>query len=90
MTLVRNWLLYINRIQPEYPAEAKAQHISGNVRLHAIISTNGNVASLEVLSGDPLLAQAATEAVRQSRYRATTLNGDPVEVDTTIDVVFSR
>jgi TonB family protein len=69
----------INRVQPEYPAEAKAQHISGNVRLHAIIGTNGAVASLEVLSGDLLLAQAATEAVRRWRYCPTTRTEIPLK-----------
>ena len=79
----------INRVQPNYPPLARQTRISGTVRLHAIISKDGTVQQLEVLSGHPLLVQAALDAVRQWRYRPTTLNGEPVEVDTTIDVIFS-
>jgi periplasmic protein TonB len=79
----------INRVQPNYPPLARQTRISGTVRLHAIISKDGSVQQLEVLSGHPLLVQAALDAVRQWRYRPTTLNGEPVEVDTTIDVIFS-
>jgi protein TonB len=79
----------VNRVQPSYPPLARQTRISGTVRLHAIIGKNGNVEQLEVLSGHPLLVQAALDAVRQWRYQPTTLNGDPVEVDTTIDVIFS-
>ena len=79
----------INRVQPVYPPLARQTRISGTVRLHAIISKSGAVQQLEVISGHPLLVQAALDAVRQWRYRPTTLNGEPVEVDTTIDVIFS-
>jgi protein TonB len=75
--------LLINRVQPVYP------RISGTVRLHAIISKQGTVESLEVLSGHPLLVRAAMDAVQQWKYKPTLLNGEPVEVDTTIDVIFS-
>jgi protein TonB len=79
----------MNRVQPSYPPLARQTRISGTVRLHAIIGKDGSVQQLEVLSGHPLLVQAALDAVRQWRYQPTTLNGDPVEVDTTIDVIFS-
>ncbi|MBS1841054.1 MAG: TonB family protein [Acidobacteria bacterium] len=79
----------INRVQPVYPPLARQTRVSGTVRLHAIISKEGTVQQLEVLSGHPLLVQAALDAVRQWRYRPTLLNGEPVEVDTTIDVIFS-
>jgi protein TonB len=79
----------INRVQPSYPPLARQTRISGTVRLHAIISKAGTVQQLEVMSGHPLLVQAALDAVRQWKYRPTTLNGEPVEVDTTIDVIFS-
>jgi protein TonB len=79
----------INKVNPSYPPLARQTRISGTVRLHAIISKSGSVESLEVMSGHPLLVQAALDAVRQWRYRPTTLNGEPVEVDTTIDVIFS-
>jgi len=79
----------INRVQPVYPPLARQTRVSGTVRLHAIISKDGSVQQLEVLQGHPLLVQAALDAVRQWRYRPTLLNGEPVEVDTTIDVIFS-
>ena len=79
----------INKVSPAYPPLARQTRISGTVRLHAIISKTGSVQQLEVISGHPLLVQSALDAVRQWKYRPTTLNGEPVEVDTTIDVIFS-
>jgi protein TonB len=79
----------VNKVQPNYPPLARQTRISGTVRLHAIIAKNGTVEQLEVMSGHPLLVQAALDAVRQWRYQPTQLNGEPVEVDTTIDVIFS-
>jgi periplasmic protein TonB len=79
----------MNKVQPSYPPLARQTRISGTVRLHAIIGKDGSVQQLEVMSGHPLLVQAALDAVRQWKYQPTTLNGDPVEVDTTIDVIFS-
>lgn len=79
----------INRVQPVYPPLAKQARIQGNVVLHAIIAKDGSIQELQVLSGHPLLVQAALDAVRQWRYQPTLLNGDPVEVDTTVTVVFT-
>jgi protein TonB len=79
----------INRVQPMYPPLARQTRISGTVRLHAIIGKDGTIQQLEVISGHPLLQQAALDAVRQWRYQPTLLNTEPVEVDTTIDVIFS-
>lgn len=79
----------INKVPPVYPTEARRQHISGTVRLHAIIAKDGTVKNVEVLSGHPSLVDAAMDAVRQWRYSPTMLEGEPVEVDTTIDVTFS-
>lgn len=79
----------INRVQPTYPPLARQARIQGTVRLHAIIAKDGTVQQLEVLSGHPLLVQSALDAVRQWRYQPTLLNNEPVEVDTTIDVIFS-
>jgi len=79
----------INRVQPVYPPLARQTRISGTVRLHAIIGKDGTIQSLEVVSGHPLLQQAALDAVRQWRYQPTLLNGDAVDVDTTVDVIFS-
>jgi len=72
-----------------YPPLARQTRISGTVRLHAIIGKDGTIQQLEVLNGHPLLQQSALDAVRQWRYQPTLLNGEPVEVDTTIDVIFS-
>jgi TonB family protein len=80
--------MLIKRIQPAYPPLARQTRISGTVRLHVILAKDGTVLQLEVVSGHPLLVQAAVDAVRQWVYRPTLLNGDPVEVDTTIDVIF--
>jgi protein TonB len=81
--------MLVNKVQPVYPPLARQTRISGTVRLHAIISKDGSVKELEVISGHPLLVQSALDAVRQWRYRPTQLNGEAVEVDTTIDVIFS-
>ncbi len=74
--------------QPVYPPLARQARIQGNVVLHAIIDKDGRVGELQVVSGHPLLVQAALEAVRNWRYQPTQLNGEPVEVDTTITVSF--
>jgi protein TonB len=79
----------INRVQPSYPPLARQTRIQGTVRLHAIIGKDGAVKELTLESGHPLLVQAALDAVRQWRYQPTLLNGEPVEVDTTIDVIFT-
>jgi protein TonB len=79
----------ITQTRPVYPALARQARIQGNVVLHAIIDKDGKVAQLEVISGHPLLVQSALDAVKQWRYKPTLLNGDPVEVDTTITVTFT-
>jgi protein TonB len=79
----------LNQTRPVYPALARQARIQGNVVLHAIIDKEGKVAQLEVMSGHPLLVQSALDAVKQWRYKPTQLNGDPVEVDTTITVTFT-
>jgi len=79
----------IHQPRPRYPQAAKDRRIQGTVRMQAVISTDGRVAELTVLSGDTILAVAATEAARQWWYQPTLLNGRPVEVVTTIDVIFT-
>jgi len=79
----------INKVQPVYPPLAKQARIQGTVRLQAVIAKDGSVVELQVLSGHPLLQQAALDAVRQWRYHPTLLNTEPVEVVTTIDVIFT-
>jgi TonB family protein len=80
----------IKQVHPVYPAELKAQGISGTVMLRAVISTTGETLNPEVINTTvhPGLAQAALDAVRQWRYQPTLLNGQPVEVVTKIDVTF--
>jgi periplasmic protein TonB len=72
--------LLTHRVEPIYPMFAKQQHREGTVELRAIISTDGTVKDVQVLSGDPVLARAAQEAVAQWRFRPTMLNGVAVEV----------
>jgi len=79
----------IRKIQPSYPEIARREHLQGTVRLHAIIGKDGAIAQLKVMKGYCSLAQAAIEAVKGWRYTPTLLAGQPVEVDTTIDVIFS-
>src|SRR6266699_3306694 len=74
--------------QPVYPPLARQARIQGNVVLHAIIDKDGRVGELQVISGHPLLVQSALDAVKNWRYQPTQLNGEPVEVDTTITVSF--
>jgi TonB family protein len=79
----------LHKVTPEYPKKARKEHIEGAVRLHAIIGKDGAIRELIVVSGHPLLTDAALKAVRQWRYEPTLLLGQPVEVDTTIDVFFA-
>jgi periplasmic protein TonB len=79
----------IRQPHPVYPPLAKQARISGTVHLSAIIAKDGTIQKLEVISGHPLLVPAALEAVKQWVYQPTLLNGEPVEVQTTIDVNFT-
>ncbi|HEY3705287.1 MAG TPA: energy transducer TonB [Terracidiphilus sp.] len=81
--------MLINRVVPHYPPIALASRTQGAVVLQAVISKAGAIENLRVVSGSPMLQQAALEAVRQWRYRPYLLNGEPVEVETTIHVVFN-
>jgi TonB family protein len=78
----------VSRIEPRYPFLAVQTRTQGTVVLHAIISREGRIEALEIVSSHPLLVQAAVDAVRQWRYRPTFLNGEPVEVETSITVTF--
>ena len=79
----------INQPPPVYPALARQAGIQGTVQLQAIIAKDGTVANLTVVSGHPMLVPAALDAVRQWRYQTTLLNGNPVEVETTVNVNFA-
>ena len=79
----------VSQVAPAYPPDAKAQGISGAVVLRALIGADGSVRNLEVVSGPPVLAMAAIEAVQQWTYQPTLLNGNPVETKTEITVNFT-
>jgi len=81
--------LLIKKVQPTYPALAKQARIQGHVLLQAEISKDGTIQNLQLISGHPMLAPAAIEAVRQWRYKPYLLNGEPVAVETQVDVIFS-
>lgn len=78
----------IEGVQPKYPEEALKNRITGTIVLHVILEKDGTVRQVEVVSGHPLFAQAAVEAVRHWKYQPTILNGEPVEVDTLVYVAF--
>lgn len=79
----------IHRVEPEYPPEARAQHIQGAVRLDIQIGGEGAVHSIEVVEGDPLLAAAAVQAVRQWRYRPYSVDGRAIEMQTRVTIRFT-
>ncbi len=78
----------IHRVLPQYPPLARQARIEGVVKLQAVISKDGSIENLRVVSGHNMLAQAALEAVRQWRYKPTLLSGEPCEAETEISVVF--
>jgi TonB family protein len=79
----------IQKVTPIYPPEAKANRVQGTVRFTVIIAKDGTVKSVTLVSGDPLLAPTAKDAVQKWVYKPTLLNGDPVEVMTQVDVNFT-
>jgi protein TonB len=81
--------MLLERIEPLYPPLAKQIRRSGRVELRAMISADGRIDSLQVVSGDVLFYQSALDAVRQWRYRPTMLNGQAVKVDTYITVIYT-
>lgn len=81
--------LLIQRIEPPYPTLARAARVQGDVVLSAVIDSNGHITNLLLVSGHPMLVPAAIAAVKQWRYKPYLLNGQPVEVETTITVIFT-
>jgi TonB family protein len=81
--------MLIHRVEPIYPFLAKQTHREGRVELRARIATDGSIQSLQVVGGDPMFYQSALEAVGQWHYRATILNGQAVEIDTSITVIYT-
>jgi protein TonB len=80
--------MLIKRVSPEYPEKARKKRIQGTVFLSEVINTNGDVTDLSVISGDPMLAKAALVAAKQWKYRPYLLQGQPVEVESQIQVNF--
>jgi TonB family protein len=78
-----------NKAVPIYPPAAKKAKVQGTVVLGAVIGRDGNIKSLRVISGPSELQQSALDAVRQWTYKPYLLNGDPVEVETTVNIVYS-
>jgi len=81
--------LLIKKVQPAYPPLARQARIQGQVLLQAQISKDGSIENLSLISGHPMLAPAAIEAVKQWRYKPYMLNGEPVAVDTQVVVNFT-
>jgi protein TonB len=81
--------LLIKKVEPEYPQEARDKHIQGAVILQVKISEAGDVKDARLISGHPLLAPPAIEAVKQWKYKPYLLNGEPVQVETRVTVDFS-
>ncbi len=79
----------LHRVQPEYPILARQMRLQGPVHLRAIISRQGAIENLQVISGQPLLVRAARQTVEQWRYRPFVLNGQPIEVETEITINFT-
>ena len=81
--------MLIHRVEPIYPILAKQTHREGRVELRARIASDGSIQSLQAVAGDPMFFQSALEAVGQWHYRATILNGQAVEIDTSITVIYT-
>ena len=81
--------LLVRQVKPVYPALARQARIQGTVVLQAVISKTGDIEGLHLVSGHPMLAPAAIDAVKQWKYKPYFLNGEPVEVETTINVNFT-
>ncbi len=81
--------LLIHKVQPTYPALARQARIQGVVVLQALIGKDGGIQNLHVVSGHPMLTGAALDAVKQWKYKPYYLNGEPVEVETTVNVNFT-
>ena len=81
--------LLVTKVPPAYPASAKGQGIQGVVLLAVIVDRSGNVSNIQLISGHPLLAPAAIDAVKQWKYKPYLLNGEPIEVETQVTVNFT-
>jgi periplasmic protein TonB len=89
MKVVQQAANVIKQVPPEYPPLAEAAHIQGKVRLRLMVSPEGVPYQIGVVSGPPLLIQAAKNAVQQWRFEPVVQNGQPVAVETFVEVIFS-
>ncbi|MGH9502255.1 MAG: TonB family protein [Terriglobales bacterium] len=80
--------LILKKVQPLYPEQARQMHLEGTVELQANISKSGSISAIKQLSGDPILGRSAADAVRQWKYKPYFLNGEPIEIQTQITVIF--
>ena len=80
--------MVIKKVQPSYPPNALRMHVEGAVQLLATIGKSGNITAVKTLSGEPTLARAALDAVKQWKYKPYYLNGEPVEIQTQVTVNF--
>ena len=78
----------ISKVSAVYPALAKTQHVSGDVRIDALIDANGRVTTMKVISGPTLLHQAAMDSLRQWKYQPATLDGKAVPMHLTVTLQF--
>ncbi len=81
--------LLVSKVAPDYPADAKQARIQGTVVMRVVVDKGGNIANIQLISGHPILAPAAIDAVKQWKYRPYLLNGMPVEVETQVQVNFT-
>jgi protein TonB len=81
--------MLVRKVPPTYPPLARQARIQGTVILQAMISKEGTIENLQLISGHPMLAPAAIEAVKQWKYKPYLLNGEPVEVETQVQVNFT-
>jgi len=81
--------LVLTKVPPQYPKEARDQHIQGVVLMQVTIDKQGNVANIQLISGHPLLAPPAIDAVKQWKYKPYLLNQTPVEVEAQVQVTFT-
>jgi protein TonB len=80
--------LLIKKIAPSYPASSLRMRVEGTVQLLATVSKDGDITHIKVLSGEPQLTKAASDAVKQWKYKPYLLNGEPVEIQTQITINF--
>jgi protein TonB len=81
--------MLVHKVPPSYPEEARHPPVAGTVKLHVVIGVDGGVKQVEFISGPSVFVQSTIDAVRKWKYKPPTANGQPVEVDTTVEVVFS-